>query len=124
MQSNTISVLSHRLDWYDHEPTEEEIEAEEGNGTKKSVGSIPEELLKNVEWDTSNVAGIKKTTAALVEVITAEDSPLAIPEDANVSKVKRAVGPIILQNKEKSKDEILQLVIDKYGLKEGKLRGF
>ena len=88
-------------------------------------GAIPEAFLESVNalsWDVSNQAAIKKTSASLVELITAEDSPIATLEGMDLKKIKMAVGTFIVGNKEKSAQDILQLVVEKYGLKESKAK--
>jgi hypothetical protein len=116
-----------RLTWYDHDPSEEEIKDMEAeyDATRPSTNSqVPDLFLsainENIEWDTSSNPAIKKTCMGLAEYIVQKDSLLAIPEDADVAKIRKAIGPIVLENKELSMEEIIQLIVDKYGLKEDK----
>jgi len=116
-----------RFKWYDHKLTEEEEEAMELEVAPKdeSSGAISETFLESVNalpWDVSTKAAIKKTSASLVELIIAEDSPIATPEGMDLKKIKMAVGTFIVGNKEKSAQDILQLVVEKYGLKEAKAK--
>lgn len=117
-----------RLKWFNEKPTEEEEEAMENEGGEESSSSadLPDKLLKSlesIEWDPDDASKdrkfIKDTTMAIAKIITAEDSPLAISDSA-ATKVKMTVGPILLQNKDKTMREILDLIIEKYGLKEAK----
>lgn len=88
-----------------------------------SSGIIPADFLKSIqqiEWDpdaSKDKAFIKETTATLAGLLTADNSPVAISESAS-SKIKMTVGPILLQNKDKTMEEIMDLIIKKYGLKE------
>jgi len=97
------------------------MEAEYDATRPSSNSQVPDLFLtaikENIEWDTSSNPAIKKTCAALAEFVVNEDSPLAIPEDADAAKIRKKIGPIVLENKEKSMEEIVQLIVDKYGLK-------
>ena len=123
-----------RRHWFTEKPTEEEeaamdAEVEEGpsGASAGSSNDLPAAFLKlvrKIDWDVDSDKAkcksvIKKTTMALVELLIADDSPVAMPEDA-LPKIKMAVGTMILQNKEKSLDDILVLIVGKYGLKEAK----
>lgn len=113
-----------RLKWFNEKPTEEEEEAMTTEGQQSaSSGIIPADFLKSIqqiEWDpdaSKDKAFIKETTATLAGLLTADNSPVAISESAS-SKIKMTVGPILLQNKDKTMEEIMDLIIKKYGLKE------
>jgi hypothetical protein len=115
--------LKLRLTWYDHDPSEEEIVTmgEEYDATRLSTDSVvPPAFLAaikvDIEWDTSTHPAVKTTCTALAEYIISENSPLAIPEGADAIKIRKAIGPLMLENKEKSMEEIIQVIVDKYGL--------
>jgi hypothetical protein len=101
------------------------------NASTKAVGSgsgsgaiLPTEFVQTVKtemkWDVSTKDGIKQTSLALSKILSSDDSPTAIPTNIDLSKVRMEVGKIILQNKEKSMEEILELITQKYCLKERK----
>ena len=106
-----------------------EAEYTKESDDKKSTSNLPEKILKSVRkinWDLSSRDNMKKSSAALVALIVADTSPIAAlegveDEDGSGSKkVKMAVGKMVLQNKDKSAEEILDLVVEKYGMKEAK----
>lgn len=124
---------TYRFPWFHHEPSEEELEEmkQQENASTKAVGSgsgsgaiLPTEFVQTVKtemkWDVSTKDGIKQTSLALSKILSSDDSPIAIPTNIDLSKVRMEVGKIILQNKEKSMEEILELITQKYGLKERK----
>lgn len=118
-----------RLPWFDHEPNaeeEEQIKQEqsENNTTLNASSEIPNGFLENlrasVNWDVSNKEGIKNTSLALSKFLGSAESPIAIPTTTDESKVRMEVGKMILQNKDKSMEDIVQLLVQKYGLRENK----
>jgi hypothetical protein len=117
--------------WYQEEPTEEEkeamtkemeqarVEADGGGGDSASGSDNPVLVallgeVKSMSWDLSNKAGIKQATQALVDVIGGK---LDLPEG---KEARMVVGPIVLSNQDKTPEEILQLVVDKFGFAEEK----
>ena len=106
-----------------------EAEYSKESDDKKSTSHLPEKFLKSVKkinWDLSSRDNMKKSAGALVDLIVAESSPIAALEGdddedgSGRKKVKMAVGKIVLQNKDKCAEEILDLVVEKYGMKEAK----
>ena len=117
------NLIKFRLTWYDHDPSDEEIEAmdAEFDAARPSTDSkVPQTFLEairlDIEWDTSTHPAVKKTSTALAEYIVSDNSPLAIPKDANAIKIRKAIGPLMLENMDKSMEEIIQVIVDKYGL--------
>mmetsp|Transcript_10528 Transcript_10528/g.19646 ORF Transcript_10528/g.19646 Transcript_10528/m.19646 type:complete len:446 (-) Transcript_10528:497-1834(-) len=116
--------------WFNHEPTKEEQEEMKNEqqavktDTDGSAAVLPVHFLQNIktnmEWNVSNKEGIKQTTLTLSKILSSDDSPIAIPSNIDTSKVRMEVGKIILQNKDKSMEDILELITQKYGLKENK----
>ena len=111
--------------WYTSEPTDEEKEemdkvaeaAREVGGEGGPENPIQTELLERaskMEWKLSNKAGIQEATAELTDLVTGK---LDLPE---AKKAKMAIGSIVVGNKDKSPKEIVELVIQKYGIKEEK----
>mmetsp|Transcript_16113 Transcript_16113/g.19686 ORF Transcript_16113/g.19686 Transcript_16113/m.19686 type:complete len:457 (+) Transcript_16113:117-1487(+) len=108
--------------WFDHEPTEEEKEAtwpEEKQNVDSANDGIPKafkEAIKKLDWDRSNKDNIKKLAADLCDLCSSDTSPIAI-DDKNS---RTTIGQIIVQNKTASSEEVLGLIVEKYGIKEKK----
>lgn len=92
---------------------EQEDEAE---ASTKQIPDTMMEAVNNLEWDLSKKVTIRKATEELIEICSAESSPIDFPSD--VKKAKMDIGKIVLQNKGSSAADILQLVVEKYGFKE------
>ena len=111
--------------FYTEEPTEEEKEEMEaqweaskaGSAEAVAVGkqakSIVAKLVSGIdEFDLSSATGKKKAARDLVAAIS---GIVDIPDDE--AKARMAVGQIVMMHSNSSKDEVLQAVIDEFGLK-------
>ncbi len=79
---------------------------------------IPIELTKaveEIEWDLSDTGILKKASARMVEICSSESSPIDFPSD--IAKAKMEIGTLMLQNRDKTANEILHMIIQKYGIK-------
>ncbi len=127
VESKYLNIFLCRLRWFNEKPTEEEEEAMK-NETKTSSSSLPANFVKaatkKLKWDPEAEkcrSFIKESATALSEILIADDSPVAISESA-ASKIKMTVGHILIQNQDKSMEEILNAIVEKYGLKEVKAK--
>lgn len=111
--------------FYTEEPTEEEKEEMEAQWEASKAGSaaaaavredaksIVAKLVSGIdEFDLSSGAGKKKAASDLVAAIT---GIVDIPDDE--AKARMAIGRIVMMHSNSSKDEVLQAVIDEFGLK-------
>lgn len=109
--------------WYINEPTEEEEEAMKEESKASVSGSdakLPDSMVEaaeKIEWDLSVKANIKKATSDMIQIISSEKSPIDLPSDK--SKVKMEIGTLIVLNKNESALAVLNLIVEKYGFKEG-----
>lgn len=124
-RDHRLSEKVPRLKWFDEEPTEEEKEEMEKlaeaakSGQASSGGSEDNPQLKELlekaeelEWNVD--AKNKKTISAGAKKLTALGKGIvAIPEGM---RAKTEIANMILQNKGKTAKEMMQLVVDKYGL--------
>ena len=79
----------------------------------KQAKSIVAKLVSGIdEFDLSSVTGKKKAARDLVAAIT---GIVDIPDDE--AKARMAVGQIVMMHSNSSKEEVLQAVIDEFGLK-------
>lgn len=107
--------------WFGHEPTEEEEETmkqEYNPDSDKKDQKVPEKIMKavkKIDWDLSGQKQIKKAVSEIIDICSAESSPIDFP--SNQSKTKMDIGMMIVQNRDKDAVAVLELVIDKYGLK-------
>jgi hypothetical protein len=113
--------LSERLPrdhFFTEEPTEEEMEemkAEKGSGA--AVNPMAQELLNEateLKWTLDNNQAI---SAAADKVAKLVQGKVALPDKV----AKKEIGQILLPNKDKSPQEIVQLVIDKFGFAEDRI---
>jgi hypothetical protein len=121
---------AYRLPWFHQEPSEKELEemtrqqerdtTETGNSAAVLPAGFLQTLKTEMEWDVSTKEGMKQTSLELSKILLSDDSPIAIPSNTDTSKVRMEVGKIILQNKDKPMEDILELITQKYGLKESK----
>jgi hypothetical protein len=111
--------------FYTEEPTEEEKEEMEaqweaskaGSAEAVAVGedakSIVAKLVSGIdEFDLSSAPGKKKAASDLVAAIT---GIVDIPDDE--AKARMAIGRIVMMHSNSTKDEVIQAVIDEFGLK-------
>ena len=116
------------MPWFHREPTQEEEEQMNNQDDKvttetvqsKIPGGFLATLQTEIHWDISNKEGIKQVSLELAQILSSHDSPIAIPKSTDTLKLRMEVGKAILQNKDKSMEDIIQMVADKYGLKENK----
>ncbi len=108
--------------FYTEEPTEEEKEAmeklredlREGNNGSSSDNPVAQELLKAAKaldgkLDFSNNAGKKQAVGEFVALV---DGKVDLPKNRNV---KMEIGKLVIANAQKSTEEIMQTIFDKYG---------
>jgi hypothetical protein len=112
--------------WFTEKPTEEETEAmynnlmEQANtapGSTRNDKAVLD-LLKQAEsmdWELSNKEGIEEATAELLGLV---EDKVDLPASKNPPTM--TLGSMVVGNSDKTPKEIVQLVIDKYGLKEEK----
>lgn len=111
--------------FYTEEPTEEEKEEMEaqweaskaGSAEAVAVGkdakSIVAKLVSGIdEFDLSSGPGKKKASSDLVAAVT---GIVDIPDDE--AKARMAIGRIVMMHSNSSKDEVLEAIIDEFGLK-------
>jgi hypothetical protein len=111
--------------FYTEEPTEEEKEEMEAQWEATKAGSaeavaageggksIVAKLVSGIDdFDLSTGPGKTKAAGDLVAAVA---GIVDIPDDE--SKAKLAVGKIVVMNTDSSKEEILQAIIDEFGLK-------
>jgi len=111
--------------FYMEEPTEEEKEEMEGQWEAAKAGSaeavaagedgmsVVSKLVSGIEdFDLSSPPGIQK---AAVDLVAALSGIVDIPDDER--KARMEIGKIVMMNKTSSKEKILQVIIDQFGLK-------
>ena len=111
--------------FYMEEPTEEEKEEMEGQWEAAKAGSaeavaagedgmsVVSKLVSGIEdFDLSSPPGIQK---AAVDLVAALSEIVDIPDDER--KARMEIGKIVMMNKTSSKEKILQVIIDQFGLK-------
>jgi hypothetical protein len=122
--SNKIKVESAERykPWYDHEPTTKEEEAMKKEGVNETNNKLPDEMIqavKKMEWKLTNKENIKKATKEIVQLCSSKVSTIDFPSSTDVEiQTRMEVGKLILQNKNESAVSILDLIVNKYGLKE------
>lgn len=110
--------------WYDRATTEEEQEEmkEQYEASGMKASKVPQELLDGINnsmvWDTSNPPAIKSLAQSLASYLSSNDTELKIPDDFDEDKIRQTIGPIIMANKDKAMHEIMQVMVEKFGLKE------
>lgn len=110
--------------WYDRATTEEEQEEmkEQYEASGMKASKVPQELLdginKEIVWDSSNPPAIKNLAQSLASYLFSNDTELKIPDDFDENKIRQTIGPIIMANKDKAMHEIMQVMVEKFGLKE------
>jgi hypothetical protein len=113
--------------FYTEEPTEEEKEAlekskeeaREGGGSAARANPVAQELLKAAKsldgkLDFSTNAGRKQAVGEFLALVTGK---VDLPENRNP---KMEIGKLVMANSDKSAEEIMQVVFDKYGFAEAK----
>lgn len=116
--SSSVSDAPRLLPWYDREPTEEEVEEMKKQWNNEASVEMPEEFIKSInelDWNLSTAKGKKKAATEMTELLTSDNSPVAVPQEGNV---KMEIGKIILPNTDMTAEQILDLIVEKYGLKE------
>lgn len=107
--------------WYVEEPTEDEKkqmeeQLENAKGGASGLDGDNKELeglskkVKELDWNLSNVAGIKKAANDILKIVWKE---LDLPD--NEKKARMAVGKVVIANKNKSAEEMLQLIVEQFG---------
>jgi hypothetical protein len=116
---------------YSEEPAEEEKEAMSAaydqvtgktSGTSSSahdddMKALQKEVAK-LDWNTSSKAGLKAAAVSLTKVLQNHTKQFALPE--NDKEAIQKVGTIIQQNRDKTLDDILTLIIQDIGFTEEK----
>jgi hypothetical protein len=92
----------------------EEGKIEETDDGKLSDAFV--EAANKLDWELTNKANIKKATSDMVKLCSSEKSPIDFPSES--PSIKMEVGKMILQNRAKTASEILDMIVEKYGLKE------
>lgn len=92
---------------------------EEASKVQSSTASpaLLDDIKKKIEWDTSSIPAVKETATALAEYLTSNETEIKLPSDIDANKLRKAIGPIILENKDESMEDIMHLIVSKYGLK-------
>jgi len=120
------------LPWYTEEPSEEEKEkmkamAEEGASNNINSSSTSEnidakaKLLKRaskLNWNLDSKSGIKEAAQDLTTLCT-KDHLVDVPNDDKITKME--IGRLVVQNRSKTASEVMELVINKFGLTQAKI---
>jgi len=112
--------------WFIKKPTVEEEAAMDAEGEDSKVSAKSSAVIEDIkgalaipaatlEWNLSSNEGIKKAVADLLQLCHESGTPIDLPEDPATARME--VGKILIENKDKSADAVLQLVIDRFGLK-------
>ena len=108
--------------WFQNKPTDEqEAEMEQEKGSTKSIAVIEDTKASlsvkalNIEWDLSSNDGLKKAAADLLGICQNSGNPMDLPNDPKAARME--VGKVIMENKDKSAEQVLQLLVDRFGLK-------
>jgi hypothetical protein len=123
--TGTRTDPSLRSKWFTYEPSEEEQEEmtkekEAALGTDSSAVEMSEagkELItaaEKYEWDFDSPAGIKVAAAQLVDLT---EGKVDLPEGRDP---KRLLGQVLVANKEKGINGVVEEIVSKYGFKEAK----
>lgn len=112
--------------WFLNKPSEEEEATMDAQTEDMKVSAQSTEAIEDtksnlssqaltLEWNLSSHDGIKKAATGLLQLCKDSGTPIDLPEDPTTARME--VGKIIMENKDKAADQVLQLVIDRFGLK-------
>ena len=91
-------------------------------GANETNNKLPDEMVQavnKIEWKLTNKENIKKATKEMVKLCSSKASPIDFPTSTDAEiKTRMEVGKMIVQNKNESASAILDLIVEKYGLKE------